>query len=264
MLTKEKPSEAFRAGQPEPQVRQKLGRDIEAILQKALAEKADDRYTTARELEEDLFDSKASVPSMPVHGLFPTSSHPPCGVIRFRSSYFSPWPRFPSRGFFMHRLTRTAIDLDSKRSLRLSDLHTLQQLVESSKDLPGAHPDSEKALEDWVKRADELVQRRDQHESTLATWSEASTTDADMASLTPTQRAWRRSTLTDLVRELDRFHRTRARTLGASQEPPRLGEEHRSRNHRRFEDLWFEAIETIADPELCPPTTVSRSSLRWA
>ncbi len=101
---------------------------------------------------------------------------------------------------------RRAAKEQEERVLRLSDLKRLADLKREQESLWPAWPERTAALEAWLARARDLVQRRDEHHRTLIEIEKWGTRGAAGAlEFDDTQMAWWHDTLADLVLALDEF-----------------------------------------------------------
>ena len=148
---------------------------------------------------------------------------------------------------------------DRDRLLRLSDVKMLADLQEEMDRYWPVHPDLTNEMEDWLGRAEKLVDRSENHRETLAGLRgfghPRETEDgSSVYAFDDLETGWWYDTLAGLVSKLEEFINgdVHGRTLASMKARLELARTLAERSLTEPLELWLEAIASISDPELCP------------
>jgi len=133
---------------------------------------------------------------------------------------------------------------ERQRVLRISDVKRLEDLVEQAGGLWPARPDRVPDLEDWLRRAFDLLSRQDEHRATLAQLAERLKQQPG-----ETETRWWHDTLRQLIDRLERLggDSLHGATIASLRHRLELAGELERVSAVEAAPLWSEAIASVSD-----------------
>ncbi|MFH0946507.1 MAG: bifunctional serine/threonine-protein kinase/formylglycine-generating enzyme family protein [Planctomycetota bacterium] len=255
------------AGPPTPlaQLAADLPPELEAICDRAMARDRASRYPTMETLAEDLraymeqrvVQAYATGPFAELKKWFLRNRGLAATILLAALSLVAVF----SWAFVNVRAERNTALAEQRRVLQLADVRRYADLMAEIDGLWPALPEKQAARRNWLKRADELLARKELHEQTLAGLRARGKRLKTGPENEPaydfgndTEARWWHETLRSLIGDLDALgaddpHGKTARSVRDRLE---FAATIRERSIGFYRDEWDEAMASIADPELSP------------
>jgi len=151
------------------------------------------------------------------------------------------------------------------RIIRLSDLQRLKELREDVDNLLPAYPENIDNITDWLKRADDLLQRLDEHQQTLAflqskgvpadgdnLLEESDNTEARPLTFKNMETKWWHDTLAELVSGLFDLSEENYGLVSNVNSYLTFAETIEKKSIKDHKAIWNEAVASIKNHEECP------------
>lgn len=143
--------------------------------------------------------------------------------------------------------------------IRLADVKRLSDLESEEQELWPAFPEKIGSIKDWIRRAEDLIARLDVHEKTLTRlrlsalpYDNGNVNEEHNWTFEDTETQWRHDTLHELVTGLVRLADEEGGILKNVEERLAFASTIEKRSIDDCQELWDEAIASIADESECP------------